>query len=172
MKERAEGAGVSDIVSKLRILSPLRMRRIDGFRKERVELYDVLQRDNKEHFLGAERFHRFMNFRATETKIALETTKGVIGETFLTRNLWAELVFAVANTSEPDLRTLIFEELFLELKRTNDPFKRKTIDGLLRKISAKDTSILSRVGNEEYYREQLLNLISMTTEDTLSKLFG
>ena len=162
---------IAGAVNRLKLLSPIRMRRIGAIRKERTELLDVLRRDDTEHFLGSDRFHRIMDFRGTEGRIVREVMDGFTGETLVTRGLWSKVLLKIGESVDIGRRTQIFADLYDASEQTRDPLKRKAIDELLRQFETIDPGIRKRSAEEGFFESQVIDAELAVIEDTFRNLF-
>lgn len=166
-----EMGDIKSAVSKLRILSPLRMKRIDDQTKERASLLDILKRDNSEHFLGADRFHRIMDYHGTEGKVVNESLDGLLKDTFITRGLWTQVISGLGRVVDEGRRTQIYAELLDELESIKDSGKRKAINQILSDYTSFDPEIRNRATDESYFMGNMLKVESGAIQDTLNNLF-
>lgn len=67
-----EVGSIKTTINKLRILAPLKMKRIDEAVTRRKVLLEVLKRDEVNHGLGVNRFFRMMDYAGEEGEIVYE----------------------------------------------------------------------------------------------------
>ena len=160
---------ISKTISKLRLLAPMKMRRIEKIEQERARLFDVLERDTEQHFLGADRFARILDYNGTEGKIVNEVLDGAIGTNPVTGNLWADVLLDIATRVDIARRSQIYANLLDT--REEKFFARKRIDRVIKVLEQTDHDISKRAVDENFYRENILKIIKEGLEDTFSKMF-
>lgn len=158
-------------ISKLRLLSPLRMRRIDQIKEERTYILNTLREDDKKNFLGADRFATMLSFIGTEGRIVEEIFVGFTRESRFTRGLWGEVLVGILGSVEEGRRTQYYGELLDAAKTTKDQSKKRAIEDILKKLDAIDPEARQRAENEDYFKSNMLNIQSIMLEDTFKNMF-
>lgn len=160
---------LSKTMSALRWLSPAKMWRINNIRQERAQLLDVLQRDSQEHFLGPDRLYRMQEYRGTEGKIVYEVLDGATGANPITGNLWSEVLLEMGAHLDVGRRTQIYTELLDA--REQKHFARNRIDRVMAGLEQIDPEVAQRATDEDFFRENMLNMQSELIKDTFDKMF-
>lgn len=162
-------ADLKKTIFKLRLLAPIKMKRIDAIRQERAELLDVLKQDSQQHFLGADRFHRIMDYRGTEGRIVMEVLNGTTAASPVTGNLWSEVLLEMGTHIDVGHRSQIYAELLDA--REQKPLVRKRIDRVLAGLEQIDPEIRQRAIDENFFRENKMDIQSEILDDTLGSMF-
>src|SRR5712692_7551022 len=147
-KHQPKERDISKTVSKLRLLAPIKMNRIDKIEQERARLLEVLQRDNQQHFLGADRFARLMDYRGAEGKIVEEVLEGATGVNPATGNLWSDVLLDIGTRVDIGRRTQIYSELLDA--REKKFLARKRVERVMKGLEQFDPEIRQRATDENF----------------------
>jgi len=157
--------------SMLRILSPIRMRRITEELKQRTELLDLLNRDDEKHFLRTNRYSVVLGIHGTEGSIVHESLKGLLEDTIVTQSLWAEVISGLGHVVGEVRRAGMYRTLVNAKEESIDPFKISRINKILHDFSSFDPTIAERAFDDEYFVENMMNMTANMLQDTFSNLF-
>lgn len=163
---------VKSAVSWLRRFSPGKMHKIDVIREERKQLLNLLVRDEEEHFLGANRFHRIMDCRGTEGKIVRIVEEGFLQGNEITSGRWGEVLVGVVKSVNVGRRTQVYAELCHAAEEMRAGRRKKAVGEVLRKFEQFDPEVKKRAADEDFFRNKVLETQSFALEDTLSRLFS
>lgn len=162
---------VKSSISRLRLLSPIRMRKIDTYLSERKKLAEALRQDDIDHGMGANRFFRNLDYNGTEGKIVMQAVDGFIKDSLITRKDWGNVVLAIGTAVNPLRRTQVFATLKHFTEETKDKGRKKAIEDILVKFEEIDPGIKERASDESYFSKGVLANLATAIEDSLSKIF-
>ena len=145
------------------------MWRINNIRQERAKLLNVLQRDNRERFLGPDRVHRILDYWGTEWQIVIEVLDGMTGINPITGNLWSAVLLEMVTHLDIRRRAQIYAKL--REVRAKKSFARGRIDRIMESLEQVDLRVSQRAVDEDFFRENIINTQSELIEDAFDKIF-
>jgi len=160
---------LSKTLSVLRWLSPVKMWRVNNIRQERARLLNVLQRDNRERFLGPDRVYRILDYQGTEWRIVIEVLNGTTGVNPITGNLWSAVLLEMVTHLDIRRRAQIYAKL--REVRAKKSFARGRIDRIMEGLKQVDSRVSQRAVDEDFFRENVINMQSGLIEDAFDKIF-
>lgn len=172
---KSEAPNIKSTINKLRLLDPIRMKRIDVIMKTRKHLLEGLRRDDAESTLGANRIYWLLDFKGTEGKLVKEASEGLMRGTDLpgvgTRSLWTEVLTTMCGAVGEARRTQIYMDLLKAIGATRSSGLKEAMQQVINKLIEVDPEITNRATDDAYFRTSILETQKNFIDDTLDRLF-
>lgn len=163
-------SNVKGAIAKLRLLSPVRMRRIHEFARQQTEIRELLIYDEQRHSLGADRLHWLNRYSGMEGKIVYELLDGATGVNPVKGDLWAKVLVEIGSRVTAARRAQIYAELLDT--RARFPYLRIRLHKVMAGLEAVDPEVAHNVTDGGFFIENMMDMQEAALANTFSSMFG